>query len=107
MVPVPIFLVVVAALLVTQSVAAVDVVPPQEPGDSARIAEQLVELGRAPAQAREATSRLTAEDLAVLLAHPEMMQAAGGAEMTFGVLLVIGVIVGLAIAGTATIVISV
>jgi hypothetical protein len=43
----------------------------------------------------------------VLLAHPDMMQAAGGLEMTFGVLLVVGVIVGLAIAGSTIIVISV
>jgi hypothetical protein len=98
---------VVAALLVAAPVAAADAAQEPDDGGRERIVEQLVGIGRAPAQAREAAARLTAEDLEVLLAHPDMMQAAGGLEMTFGVLLVVGVIVGLAIAGSTIIVISV
>jgi hypothetical protein len=41
------------------------------------IAHQLAELGRSPGESAAAASRLTIEDLDVLLAHPEMMQAAG------------------------------
>jgi hypothetical protein len=76
-----------------------------------QIRQQLVEIGCYTADnAADAASRLTAEDLEVLLANPEMMQAAGGAsaqvEMTIGVLLVVGLIVGLAVAGGSVVVIS-
>jgi hypothetical protein len=99
--------VVVAALLATHSAAAGEVLTEPRGADRRQIAEQLVEIGRAPDQAAEAAGRLTAADLEVLLAHPEMMQAAGGLEMTVGVLVVIGVIVGLAIAGSTVVIISV
>ena len=98
--------VVVAALLTTQSVVVGGVVQEQERSGCEQIAERLVEIGQAADRAREAAGRLTAEDLAVLLANPEMMQAAGGLEMTLGILLVVGVIVGLAIAGSTVIIIS-
>jgi hypothetical protein len=73
-----------------------------------RIAQQLVEIGRTPHHAQDAAGRLTTDDLEVLLANPEMMQAAGdvGLEMTIGTILVIGIIVGLAVAGSTFIVIS-
>ena len=99
--------VVVAALLATHAVAAGEVLLQPRGADRRQIAEQLVEIGRAPDQAGEAAGRLTDADLEVLLAHPEMMQAAGGLEMTIGVLVVIGVIVGLAIAGSTVVIISV
>jgi hypothetical protein len=104
--------IVVAALLATQSVAWTGPSagePPEAPADGrARIAEQLVEIGRTPDRAQDAAGSLTVEDLAVLLANPEMMQAAGdvGLEMTIGTILVIGIIVGLAVAGSTFIVIS-
>ena len=74
----------------------------------ATIAGQLVELGRAPDVARAAASRLTAEDLEVFLANPEMMQAAGG-NIVWGVMLgalVVGGVIALAAAGNGTLMLN-
>ena len=71
---------VVAAMLIAQPLAAVEPMPDETPDGRAQISRQLIEIGRTPQHAREAASRLTAADLQVLLANPEMMQAAGGAQ---------------------------
>ena len=55
---------------------------PQQEGDPGRargeIERQLIAIGYAPEEAQDAAGRLTEDDLEVLLANPEMMQAAGG-----------------------------
>jgi hypothetical protein len=61
------------------------------------IAAELIALGRAPDAALEAASRLTAEDLAVLLANPRMIQAAGASNrvlmsIIIGALIIAGLI---------------
>ncbi|MHC4141975.1 MAG: hypothetical protein ACYSUF_08895 [Planctomycetota bacterium] len=77
-------------------------------GGREQISRQLIDIGRAPAEAQDAASRLTAEDLEVLLANPEMIQAAGGAQthMAIGILLVVALIVALAAAGGSVVIIS-
>jgi hypothetical protein len=99
---------VVAVMLAAQPLAAVEAAPDDAAGGCDRISRQLIDLGRAPEAARDAARRLTAEDLAVLLAHPEMMQAAGGAstDIAIGALLVTGLIIALAVAGGTVIIIS-
>jgi hypothetical protein len=101
--------VVVAAALAAQPAVALGAAGDPPDDGRARIAERLVELGRPAGDARQAAARLTAQDLEVLLAHPDMMQAAGGVglEMSIGVVLVVGLIVGLAIAGSTVIIVSV
>ena len=104
---------VVAALFTAQTLVgagppAGGPVPKQLCGGRGQISRELIEIGYTPDRAQDAASRLTAEDLEVLLAHPEMMQAAGGAqvEMTIGALLIVGLIVGLAVAGSSVVIIS-
>jgi hypothetical protein len=82
----------------------------QPPADDGRrqVYEQLLELGRAPGSALDAALRLNAEDLNVLLAHPEMMQAAGASSsvttsIILGLLIIAGLI-ALAAAGDGFIV---
>jgi hypothetical protein len=104
---------VIAALLVAQPLAlATD--PAGGPasnelsGAREQISRQLVDIGRTRLQAQEAASRLTPEDLAVLLANPEMMQAAGDAQthMAIGMILVVALIVALAAAGGSVVIVS-
>ena len=104
---------VVAAMLVAQPLAWAETptagpAPDGSAGGREQISRQLIEIGRTPAQAQDAASRLTAEDLEVLLANPEMMQAAGGAQtnMAIGMLLIVALIVALAVAGSSVIIIS-
>jgi hypothetical protein len=99
---------VVAAMLTVQPLAAFELMPDEISDGRAQISRQLIEIGRTPRHAREAASRLTAADLQVLLAHPEMMQAAGGAQtdMAIGMLLVVALIVALAAAGGSVVIIS-
>jgi len=104
---------VVAAMLVAQPLAlAGDPAAGGAPGGSAggreQISRQLIEIGRTPESARNAAYRLTARDLEVLLANPEMMQAAGGAQtdMAIGMLLIVALIVALAVAGGSVIIVS-
>ena len=71
------------------------------------ISEILVALGSDEVRAREMSTQLTAEDLAVLLANPRMMQKAGDAVLIIGALLVVGVIVALVLmADSSTVVVS-
>ncbi len=71
------------------------------------IAGQMTQLGYEPQAARDAASRLTAADLEVLLANPEMMQAAGALSATAQAyilgILIVGGIVALGIAGSASV----
>ncbi|MHC4127360.1 MAG: hypothetical protein ACYSUA_04180 [Planctomycetota bacterium] len=99
---------VVAAMLAAQPLAAADLVLAEAADGRERISRQLIEIGRAPEPAREAAARLTADDLEVLLANPEMMQAAGGAqtEMALGVLLLLVLIVALVVAGGSAVIVS-
>jgi hypothetical protein len=100
---------VVAAMLVAQPLAlATDTAADDLSGAREQISRQLVELGRTPQSAQDAAGRLTPDDLAVLLAHPEMMQAAGDAQthMAIGILLVVAIIIDLAAAGGSVVVIS-
>jgi hypothetical protein len=104
---------VVAAMLVAQPLAlAGDPVGGSAPdgsvGGREQISRQLIEIGRTPESARSAACRLTAADLEVLLANPEMMQAAGGAQtnMAIGMLLIVALIVALAAAGSSVVIIS-
>jgi len=70
----------------------------------ARIAEQLIALDVAPDQAAAQAAQLTADDLEVLLANPDMMQRAGSAgqlektvilaAIVIGVIVLIGVAAG-------------
>ncbi len=74
------------------------------------IAGSLVALGRSHDEAEAAASRLTPEDLEVLLAYPLMMQTAGGADrvawsIVIGLLL-FGGLVTLAVAGNGSLVIN-
>jgi hypothetical protein len=104
---------VIATMLAAQPLAMAEL-PAGGPGPDGfsgareQISRQLIEIGRTPTRAQEAASRLTAEDLEVLLANPEMMQAAGGAhfDMTIGILLVVALIVALAAAGGSVVIIS-
>lgn len=66
------------------------------------LTQRLVELGRAPAEARAMVAELTPDDLAVLAANPLMMQPAGAGtqeDMTliYG-LLIVGALIALAAA---------
>lgn len=104
---------VVAAMLVAQPLAwaetpAAGPAPDGSAGGREQISRQLIEIGRTPESARNAACRLTARDLEVLLANPEMMQAAGGADaaMGIGILLVVALIIALAAAGSSVIIIS-
>ena len=99
---------VVAALLIAQPLAAAEAAGDEAPDGRAQISGQLIEIGQTTEQAQEAASRLTAADLEVLLANPEMMQAAGGAQthMAIGMLLVVALIVALAVAGGSVIIVS-
>ena len=104
---------VVAAMLAAQPLALAEApaggpAPDGFAGAREQISRQLVGIGRLPESAQAAACRLTAEDLEVLLANPDMMQAAGGAQvdMTIGALLLVGLIVGLAAAGSTVIIIS-
>ena len=80
----------------------------EAPDGRAQISRQLIEIGQTPPHARDAASRLTAADLEVLLANPEMKQAAGGAQthMAIGMLLVVALIIALAAAGGSVVIIS-
>ncbi len=75
-----------------------------------RIAEQMIEIGHAPQAARAAASRLTAADLEVLLANPQMMQAAGALSATAQAnimgILIVGGIIALGIAGSSSVMIN-
>jgi hypothetical protein len=62
------------------------------------IAEILIELGEDEERARQMATELTADDLAVLLANPKMMQKAGNVEMIIIAVLIVGGIVALALA---------
>ncbi|MHC4128633.1 MAG: hypothetical protein ACYTE6_04520 [Planctomycetota bacterium] len=99
---------VVAALLIVQPLAAVEPMPDEAPDGRAQISRQLIDIGHTPRHAWDAASRLTAADLEVLLANPEMMQAAGGAQthMAIGMLLVVALIVALAVAGGSVVIVS-
>ena len=104
---------VVATMLVAQPLAWAEApvrgpVPDGSSGGREQISRQLIEIGRTPETAQEAASRLTAEDLAVLLANPEMMQAAGDAQthMAIGMILVVALIVALAVAGGSVVIVS-
>ncbi len=74
------------------------------------IAEQLIEIGYVPQAARDAASRLTAADLEVLLANPQMMQAAGALSATAQAnimgILIVGGIIALGIAGSSSVMIN-
>jgi hypothetical protein len=62
------------------------------------IARSLETLDYAPAVAESAAALLTAEDLAVLSAHPEMLQRAGGLNnFSTAIIIVTLIIVGLVI----------
>lgn len=63
-----------------------------EPAARQAIAAQLVLIGRDPDEASAAAGCLTAADLAVLLANPDMMQAAGAADSVW-IMILIGVLV--------------
>ncbi len=93
--------------------------PPAQPPDRTSskidpgrqlIARQMTQLGYEPQAARAAASRLTAADLEVLLANPEMMQAAGALSATAQAnimgILIVGGIVALGIAGSASVMIN-
>ncbi len=66
------------------------------------VARQLFELGRSVTEANGLASRLTEEDLAVLLANPEMMQSAGGMNRVVLSIIVAGLIVAAIIAIAAS-----
>ena len=76
-----------------QSAAAAD----DRPRDRQHIVAQLVDLGYAPIQASDMAGELTAEDLDVLLANPDMMQRGGDDIVVWafivGVLIVAGIVV--------------
>ncbi len=104
---------VVAAMLAAQPLALAEApaggpAPDGFSGAREQISRQLIEIGHTPRKARDAARRLTADDLEVLLANPEMMQAAGGAQfdIALGGLLLLGLIVALAAAGSAVVIIS-
>ena len=104
---------VVAAMLAAQPLALAEApaggpAPDGFAGAREQISRQLVGIGRLPESAQAAACRLTAEDLEVLLANPEMMQAAGGtdAAMGIGILLVVALIIALVAAGSSVIIIS-
>jgi hypothetical protein len=62
------------------------------------IAEIMVELGEDHERARQMATELSADDLAVLLANPKMMQKAGDSETIIVAALIVGGIVALALA---------
>ncbi len=104
---------VVAAMLAAQPLALAEApaggpAPDGFSGAREQISRQLIEIGRTPESAGDAACRLTAEDLEVLLANPEMMQAAGGAQtdIAIGALLLVALIVALAAAGGTVVIIS-
>jgi hypothetical protein len=99
---------VVAAMLAAQPLAAADAAPDESSGGREQISRRLIDIGHTPERARDAASRLTADDLEVLLANPEMMQAAGGAQfdIALGALLLLGLIIALAAAGSTVVIIS-
>ena len=72
------------------------------------ITRQLIDLGRAPADADRAASLLTPEDLVVLGDNPNMMQPAGSG-LFWGIVLITALVVGivlLAMAGSGFIMIN-
>jgi hypothetical protein len=70
------------------------------------IAQQLESLGRAADTARNMADELTAEDLAVLLANPKMMQKAGEIDVIVWAIIVVGVVVALVIAAEGTVIVN-
>ena len=70
----------------------------------------MTQLGYEPQAARAAVSRLTAADLEVLLANPQMMQAAGALSATAQAnimgILIVGGIIALGIAGSSSVMIN-
>jgi hypothetical protein len=70
------------------------------------IAQQLESLGRAANTARNMADELTAEDLAVLLANPKMMQKAGEIDVIVWAIIVVGVVVALVIAAEGTVIVN-
>ena len=85
--------------------------PTRLAADREAIARQLIEIGRTSDAARNTASRLTAEDLEVLLANPEMMQVAGAVSQMavaylIGGLIVAGIVI-LIVAGSGSVSIGV
>ena len=71
------------------------------------IAQIMVELGEDDDRARQMATELTADDLAVLLANPKMMQKAGDLEVILVALAIAGVIIALVLlADSSTVVIT-
>jgi hypothetical protein len=104
------------AVLLDAPAPVAPVAPVSLPSDAAELAgrafvrDRLVRLGRSPAAADDAVRRLSAEDVAVLLANPKMLQRAGsmdvGTEVAIGTILIICVFVGLALGGATVVIIS-
>ena len=69
------------------------------------IAEIMIKLGEDEDRARQMATELTAEDLAVLLANPKMMQKAGDLALIVIVVVIVGGIVALALAADSSTVI--
>ena len=93
--PAPVALVPVTAL----SAAAIET-------QRGAIAQIMIELGEGEDRARQAAMELTADDLAVLLANPKMMQKAGDLALIVGALIIVGVIVALVVlADSSTVII--
>lgn len=69
------------------------------------IAQIMIELGEDEDRAQQMASELTADDLAVLLANPKMMQKAGDIVLIICAVIVVGVIVALVIAADSSTVI--
>ena len=70
------------------------------------IAEIMIKLGEDEDRARQMATELTAEDLAVLLANPKMMQKAGDLAVIVVAVLIVGGIVALALAADSAFITS-
>ena len=70
------------------------------------IAEIMIELGEDEDRARQMATELTAEDLAVLLANPKMMQKAGDVVIIILAVVLVCGIVALALAADSAVIIT-
>jgi hypothetical protein len=70
------------------------------------IAQIMIELGEDEDRARQVATELSADDLAVLMANPKMMQKAGDLALIVIVVVIVGGIVALALAADSAVIVS-